>query len=123
MDVKDLTTNKELGRLTIQVYNGIVPRTAENFLSLCQQRRQNNQPNYTGSQFFRIIPGLFCLGGDVEYSNGLGGVSATPGQRYFNDENYILSHNAPGMIFKTQVLNKISAYFYYSADRPNELIC
>lgn len=101
MDVKDLTANQEMGRLTIQIYDGIVPKTAENFLSLCQQQRQDNQPHYTGSQFFRIIPGLFCLGGDVEYSIGLGGMSATPSQRYFDDENYILSHNAPGTIFKT----------------------
>lgn len=98
MDVKDLTTMKEIGRLTILVYDGVVPKTAENFLTLCQQR-QNNQLDYTGTQFFRIVPGLFCLGGDVEYSIGLGGVSATPGQRYFDDENYILSHNAPGTVF------------------------
>lgn len=97
MDIKDMTTNTHLGRLVIEVYDSIVPKTAENFLTLCQRHRENCALGYKGTKFFRIVPGLFCLGGDVEYSIGLGGVSVFD-ERYFDDENYLLSHNAPGII-------------------------
>lgn len=94
MDIKDLTENRRLGRMIIEVYDSVVPKTTGNFKMLCQQR--SDELNYSGTQIFRIVPGLFCLAGDVEYSIGLGGLSATKGERYFNDENYALSHNAPG---------------------------
>ncbi|VVC27325.1 Cyclophilin-like domain,Cyclophilin-type peptidyl-prolyl cis-trans isomerase domain [Cinara cedri] len=93
LDIDDLTADERMGRLTIEVYDDIVPKTASNFLKLCQNR--DKPLGYKGSQFFHIVPGLFCLGGDVEYSVGLGGQSALD-QRYFDDENYTLSHNATG---------------------------
>ncbi|XP_015365199.1 PREDICTED: peptidyl-prolyl cis-trans isomerase G-like [Diuraphis noxia] len=96
LDINDLTENRWLGRMTIEVYDSIVPKTTGNFKMLCQQR--SDGLDYSGTQIFRIVPGLFCLAGDVEYSIGLGGLSATKGERYFNDENYLLSHNAPGTL-------------------------
>lgn len=98
LDVKDLTVNRRLGRLTIELYDGVVPKTTANFSTLC--RRRENELGYKGTQIFRIVPGLFCLAGDVEFSVGIGGVPAEPGQRYFDDENYALGHNAPGTEFR-----------------------
>jgi len=98
--------NKRLGRLTIELYDAVVPKTTKNFLMLCEQNK--NGLNYRGTQFFRIVPGLFCLGGDVEYSIGLGGLSAYSG-RYFKDENLALSHNAPGMHIIIESIN--SSFF------------
>lgn len=95
MDIKNLTENWQQGRLIIELYDDVVPKTAFNFMTLCQQRK--DKPSYRGTQFFCINPGLFCVGGDVEYSLGLGGVSVYD-ERYFNDENYVLSHNAPGTL-------------------------
>jgi len=89
-----MTENRWLGRMIIEVYDSIVPKTTSNFKMLCQQR--SDILDYSGTQIFRIVPGLFCLAGDVEYSIGLGGLSATKDERYFDDENYLLSHNAPG---------------------------
>lgn len=99
LEINDLTENRWLGRMTIEVYDSIVPKTTGNFKILCQQR--TDELDYSGTQIFRIVPGLFCLAGDVEYSIGLGGLSATKGERYFNDENYLLSHNAPGTMGTT----------------------
>ncbi|XP_026820268.1 peptidyl-prolyl cis-trans isomerase CYP21-2-like [Rhopalosiphum maidis] len=96
LDVDNLTENRSLGRMTIEVYDSIVPKTAENFKMLCKQRP--GELDYNGTQIFRIVPGLFCLAGDVEYSIGLGGVSAINGEQYFDDENYALSHNAAGTL-------------------------
>jgi len=95
LDITDSTENRQLGRLIIELYDCVVPKTVLNFLTLCHCPRQH-RPGYTGTEFFRINPGLFCLGGDVQYSIGLGGVSSYA-QRYFDDENYALSHNAPGI--------------------------
>lgn len=95
--MKDLTVNKKLGRLIIELYDSIVPKTAKNFLMLCQQ--EENELNYKKTHFFWIVPGLYCLGGDVEHYVGLGGVSAS-NERYFEDENFELSHNAPGTHLK-----------------------
>lgn len=91
-----MTENRLLGRMTIEVYDSIVPKTAGNFKMLCQQRPDGL--DYSGTQIFRIVPGLFCLAGDVEYSIGLGGISAINGEQYFDDENYLLGHNAPGTV-------------------------
>jgi len=98
LDINDLTENRRLGRMIIEVYDSVVPKTTDNFKMLCQQR--SDELNYSGTQIFRVVPGLFCLAGDVEYSIGLGGWSATKGERYFNDENYALSHNAPGTYYR-----------------------
>ncbi|XP_050439760.1 uncharacterized protein LOC126845202 [Adelges cooleyi] len=92
-DIKDATINKYLGRLKIEIYDSVVPKTAQNFKALCSNE---NKYSYQNTQFFRIVPGLFCLGGDVEFSIGLGGVSIY--NENFSDENYILSHNAPGVL-------------------------
>lgn len=95
LDIEDLTADKRLGRLTIEVYDDVVPKTAAYFLRQCQQ--QKKQLSYKGSQFFRIVPGLFCLCGDVEYSVRLAAQS-TYSERHLNDENYTLSHNATGIM-------------------------
>lgn len=95
MDIGDSTAGRPMGRLTVELYDGVVPETAENFAALCRPR--DDGPGYAGTQFFRIVPGLFCVGGDVEYSIGIGGKSAAHGRRHFDDENHALSHSAPGM--------------------------
>ncbi|CAH1731846.1 unnamed protein product [Aphis gossypii] len=96
LDVHNVTENRLLGRMMIEVYDSIVPKTAGNFKMLCQQRPDGL--DYSGTLIFRIVPGLFCLAGDVEYSIGLGGISAINGEQYFDDENYLLGHNAPGTL-------------------------
>lgn len=94
-----MTANKQLGRLIIELYDAIVPKTTEHFLKYCQHEEEENELNYKGTSFFRIFPGLFCLGGDVRYSNGLGGVPAF-NERYFKDENFTLSYKIPGTCLK-----------------------
>jgi cyclophilin family peptidyl-prolyl cis-trans isomerase len=91
----DSTADRRLGRLTIELYDGVVPVTADNFSALCRLRGPGG---YGGTRFFHIVPGVFCLGGDVQYSVGIGGQSAAvhDGRRCFADENHLLSHNAPG---------------------------
>lgn len=82
----------EAGRLEIELYCDIVPVTAQNFINICDS---NTEITYTKTIFFRIVPGLFCLGGDVINNSGTGGSTADGGS--FPDENYILLHSGPGI--------------------------
>jgi cyclophilin family peptidyl-prolyl cis-trans isomerase len=81
---------KSYGRIKIELYNDIVPKTTENFRELCSNKK------YVGIPFHRIIKGFMVQGGDTTNKNGTGGMSIYG--RHFPDENFILKHNEPGMI-------------------------
>lgn len=68
--------NKEAGRITFELYDDVVPKTAENFKQLCiGQGSGRNFMGYRGSIFHRVIPSFMLQGGDFTNHNGTGGVS------------------------------------------------
>ncbi|KAG8342420.1 putative Cyclophilin type peptidyl prolyl cis trans isomerase [Trypanosoma vivax] len=74
----DITVEGDhLGRVSIELFNDTVPRTAENFRSLCTGERGNGQCPlfYKGIPFHRIIPGFVVQGGDILLKDGRGNVS------------------------------------------------
>lgn len=75
----DITTERRfLGRVTIELFNDTVPRTAENFRSLCTGERGMNDGCplfYKGIPFHRIIPNFIIQGGDVKFKDGRGTTS------------------------------------------------
>ena len=65
---------KESGRVIFEVFDKEVPKTAENFISIC--RGDKGEPcHYKGTCFHRIIDGFMMQGGDTTAGNGTGGVS------------------------------------------------
>jgi len=90
-----------MGRIIIELYNDIVPKTAENFRALCTgekgEGKTSGKPlHYQGSIFHRVIPKFMLQGGDFQNANGTGGESIYGAK--FEDEGFSVKHDVPGLM-------------------------
>ncbi|CAD6636867.1 HN1_G0028670.mRNA.1.CDS.1 [Saccharomyces cerevisiae] len=93
---------KPQGRIVFELYNDIVPKTAENFLKLCEgnagmaKTKPDVPLSYKGSIFHRVIKDFMCQFGDFTNFNGTGGESIY-GEK-FEDENFTVKHDKPFLL-------------------------
>src|SRR5579885_3428784 len=84
------TKHKNLGRIEFELFEDIVPKTVENFLSLITH---NKGFGYRKSKIHRIIPNFVIQGGDFDNKGG----HSIYG-KYFEDENFKLKHDQEGLL-------------------------
>uniref|UniRef100_A0A3Q1HP54 Peptidyl-prolyl cis-trans isomerase D n=1 Tax=Anabas testudineus TaxID=64144 RepID=A0A3Q1HP54_ANATE len=89
------------GRIVLELFADITPKTAENFRALCTGEKgigkSTGKPlHFKGCPFHRIIKKFMIQGGDFSNHNGTGGESIY-GEK-FEDENFHYKHDRVGLL-------------------------
>ncbi|EFA79571.1 U4/U6 small nuclear ribonucleoprotein [Heterostelium album PN500] len=87
-----------IGRIKIELYADVVPRTAENFRQFCtgEYRKSGVPIGFKGCKFHKVSKDFMIQGGDFVKGDGSGRTSIY-GER-FPDENFKLKHTGPGTL-------------------------
>ena len=92
---------KPQGKIIMELFKNVTPRTAENFRQLCtgeagSSKVSQKQLHFRNSIFHRVIKGFMMQGGDFTKFNGTGGESIYGTK--FADENFTLKHTVKGLL-------------------------
>ncbi|KAL2915800.1 peptidyl-prolyl cis-trans isomerase cpr6 [Polyrhizophydium stewartii] len=91
---------RPLGRIVMELYADVCPRTTANFAALCRgdgvSAVSGVKLAYKGSTFHRVIKGFMIQGGDFTRGDGTGGESIY-GEK-FADEDFSVKHERAGLL-------------------------
>ncbi|KAH9325552.1 hypothetical protein KI387_005730, partial [Taxus chinensis] len=113
------------GRIVVEVFSHVVPKTAENFRALCTGEKglgpHTGAPlHYKGVLFHRVMKGFIIQGGDISGHDGTGGESIYG--LNFEDENFILKHERKGMLsMANSEPNTNGSQFFITTTRTSHL--
>ncbi|KAL0007207.1 hypothetical protein SO802_008709 [Lithocarpus litseifolius] len=90
--------NIPAGRIKMELFADIAPKTAENFRQFCtgEYRKAGLPVGYKGCQFHRVIKDFMIQAGDFLKGDGSGCVSIY-GHK-FEDENFVAKHTGAGLL-------------------------
>jgi cyclophilin family peptidyl-prolyl cis-trans isomerase len=123
-----------LGRVTIELFADVVPRTAENFRSLCTGERgvsrhvnvnghSDSCPlTYKGIPFHRIVRDFIVQGGDILHKDGRGNLSIF-GYPFFDEsfEGKAGQHLSGTVAMATSGPNENGSQFFFNLNRARHL--
>lgn len=69
----DVCIDTVINKVLIELFSDLAPQTCENFRKLCNgtfTNKQGEKLTYVGSEFQRIVKGMYIQGGDL-YKNGI----------------------------------------------------
>eukprot|EP00126_Sphaerothecum_destruens_P014943 Sdes_comp8841_c0_seq1m229 len=88
------------GRVIMELFSHIVPKTAENFRQFCtgefKDKNTGTPLGYKASTFHRIIKDFMIQGGDFVNADGTGKISIYG--ESFADENFRVKHSEAGLL-------------------------
>ncbi|XP_006622320.1 peptidyl-prolyl cis-trans isomerase D isoform X1 [Apis dorsata] len=92
--------SEKVGRVVIELFKDVVPRTAENFRALCTGEKgigiNGKKLHYKGSTFHKVLSQVMIQGGDIINFNGTSGESIYGIK--FEDEHFGLTHSSGGLL-------------------------
>ncbi|KAI5815483.1 cyclophilin-like domain-containing protein [Pyronema omphalodes] len=89
-----------LGRIKLELFSKIVPKTCENFRQFCtgETKDRGGRPQgYKGAKFHRVMKDFMIQGGDFLQGDGTGSATIY-GSDKFNDEGFSIKHDQPGIL-------------------------
>lgn len=89
-----------IGRLVLELFTDICPKTCANFKSLCEgniKSEVDKALSYEGCSIHRIVKRGYFQSGDLINNNGTGETSIYD-ESTFPDENFIVEHNGSGIL-------------------------
>mmetsp|Transcript_8110 Transcript_8110/g.12846 ORF Transcript_8110/g.12846 Transcript_8110/m.12846 type:complete len:178 (+) Transcript_8110:1-534(+) len=104
------TTATEMGRLVIGLYGTVMPKTVDNFATLCASNA------YAGTTFYRVLSDFSIQGGAIGDPSGKTGRSALEDGKSFEPDNYNIQHTKTGLVSMVNGPGGVDSRFFINCN-------
>lgn len=102
----DFQGEQTTGRIVIGLYGDAMPRTVENFATLCASNA------YAGTTFYRVLSDFSIQGGAIGDPSGKTGKSSLENGRSFDPDNYNIKHTKEGLVSMVKGVEGVDSRFF-----------